>query len=291
MPDLLVNLSVPRRAHEAAAAGAVGVGLMRGEFLVYQIGRHPKLLFEEAGGQSLVRVLKQAMEQVATAFHPRRVLYRSLDLRSNELRSLVGGDRFETAEENPSLGLRGIARSMRESDIFRAEVETIARLRSDGWTGLQLMLPFVRWPEEVNWAREVVDEAGLRHEEGFELWMMVETPAAVLLAERFAPLIDGASLGTNDLTQLVLGIDRENASFAHRDLDSDPAVQRAMKWAIETYQKLGVRTSICGDAPSRSEAVLRQLCAWGVDSISVSPGRIPATKALMEAVAGAGRSA
>jgi pyruvate,water dikinase len=290
-PQLLVNLSVPKRAAAAAAAGAQGVGLLRAEFLVYQTGRHPNLLLEDTGAGSLKDILKRGMSEVASAFHPMPVLYRSLDLRSNELQSLIGGERFESREENPSLGLRGLARSMRDVAIFRTELEAIAEVRAEGRTGLHLMLPFVRWPEEVEWARGLASNAELRHEDGFELWMMVETPAAVLLAEVFAPLIDGVSLGTNDLTQLVLGIDRESPIFARRNLDTDPAVRRAIQWAVYAYRDLGVRTSVCGDAPSRSEEVLRDLCDWGVDSISVSPGQLAATREFMTALTGRERSA
>jgi pyruvate,water dikinase len=279
-PSLLVNLSVPQRAAAAAGPelGAEGVGLMRAEFLVFQTGKHPGLLQEQGELQPL---LADGMRQVAQAFHPRRVLYRSLDQRTNDLRALEGAEGREPHEENPALGCRGVFRSMRFPEIFLAELAALRQVRSEGFSSLQLMLPFVRWADEVAWAREQCTQQGLLVQDGFELWMMVETPAAVLRAEDFRGMVDGVSIGSNDLTQFILAIDRDNEVFADVNLDRDPAALAAIEWAIRSFQRLGVPVGICGDAPSRSEHVLQSLVSWGVDSISLSPDRLQATQVLL----------
>ena len=279
-PSVYVNLSVPRRAAEAAEAGVDGVGLMRAEFLVYRTGRHPRLLVTDAAPNDLSTILGDGMRTVARAMHPRPVFYRSLDLRSNEVGKLLGGDEFEEAEENPALGCRGMTRARRDEDVFRAELAAFCRIRSEGFENLRLLLPFVRWPEEIEWARECLAEA-VGDGPQPEVWMMVETPGCVIRAADFAGLVDGVSIGSNDLTQLVLGVDRDNITFARQDWDSDPAVVDGIKWAVETYKALGVPVGICGDAPSRSAELLDSLCSWGMESISVSLDRVPDLQALL----------
>jgi pyruvate,water dikinase len=285
-PSVYVNLSIPSRAAEAAALGAAGVGLMRAEFLVYQTGRHPLFLLTDPPPNDLATVLADGMRTVARAFDPRPVVYRSMDLRSNELRNLIGGDSFEDHEDNPALGCRGVNRAQRDPDTFRAELKAVATVRSEGFTNINLMLPFVRWPEEVEWARKELKAAGLGPESGLKLWMMVETPAAVLRAEEFAQLVDSVSIGSNDLTQLLLGLDRDNVAFARRNWDLDPAVISGLRQAAEAYRAQGIPVGICGDAPSRSEELLRLLVTWGLDSISVSLDRVPVLMQLLEQATG-----
>jgi pyruvate,water dikinase len=279
-PAVYANLSVPARAVEAAAAGVEGIGLMRSEFLVYRTGRHPRLLVNDAAPNDLQTILADAMRRVCEAMQPRPVLYRSLDLRSNEVMQLVGGADFETVEENPALGCRGMSRSRRDSDVFAVELKALRQVRAEGFDNLRFMLPFVRWPEEVEWAREQL-EAGASSGSPPELWMMVETPSSVLRAAEFAPLIDGVSIGSNDLSQFILALDRDNVAFARHDWDSDPAIIAGLRIAAQQYQALGVQVGICGDAPSRSESLLRMLCDWGLTSISVSLDRVAALKDLL----------
>ena len=276
-PRVLVNLSIPARAGEAVKAGAEGVGLMRAEFLVYQTGRHPMFLLTDPHPRDLQTILADGMRTVARAFDPQPVLYRSMDLRSNEVRDLVGGADLEEVEENPALGCRGVNRSQRDADVFRAELAALTRVRAEGFPGLHLMLPFVRWPEEVTWARTLVAEAAeARGAAVPDVWMMAETPASILRAHEFAPLVDGVSIGSNDLSQLVLGLDRDNAAFSRQDWDQDPAVVAALRMAADRYKALGIPVGICGDAPSRSEALLETMMDWGLDSISVSLDRVQA---------------
>jgi pyruvate,water dikinase len=280
-PAVYANLSVPRRATEAAAADVEGIGLLRSEFLVYQTGRHPALLLEDAAPGDLGSVLGAGMKTVAAAMFPRPVLYRTLDLRSNELRGLQGGESIEVLEDNPALGCRGLVRSRRDPETFMAELHALGRVRKEGYTNLHVMLPFVRWPAEVEWVHECMEAANLTGELRPKLYMMVETPASVFCAEKFAPLIDGVSIGSNDLTQLVLGVDRDNYAFAQQNSDEDPAVFAALKWAIDTYNALGIPVGICGDAPSRSTQLLSMLCDLDLSSISVSLERVPTLRSLL----------
>lgn len=281
LPAIYANLSVPGRAVDVARSDAQGVGLLRSEFLVYQTGRHPRLLLESASEQNLANVLRAGMRTVSEALYPRPVVYRSLDLRSNELRGLQGGAELESVEENPSLGCRGIARSQKDPDIFFEELHAMRQVREEGFDNLKLMLPFVRWPSEVEWALECLERAGLTNQLRPDLLIMVETPASILCAPDFAKLVDGVSIGSNDLMQLVLGLDRDNRSIAQPDADDAPVVINTLKWAIEAYRNLGIPVGICGDAPSRSVRLLEKLCHLGLSSISVSPDRVSALRRLL----------
>jgi pyruvate,water dikinase len=256
---------------------------MRAEFLVYRTGRHPRLLLTDAQPNDLATILGDGMRAVARTLYPRPVFYRSLDLRSNEVRRLVGGIDFEAEEANPALGCRGMIRARRDPDVFKTEMRAFQSVRAEGYDNLRLLLPFVRWPEEVEWARDCLAEAAEPGVPAPEVWMMAEVPAVVLRANTFAPLVDGVSIGSNDLTQMVLGVDRDNVAFARHDWDRDPAVLDSIKWAVERYSQLGVPVGICGDGPSRSEELLRLLCGWGMTSISVSLDRVPTLRALLNA--------
>jgi pyruvate,water dikinase len=280
-PNVHVNLSVPGRAAEAASLGAEGVGLMRAEFLVYQTGRHPLLLLTDAPPNDLATILADGMRSVARAFAPGPVVYRSMDLRSSELRELIGGAEYEELEDNPALGCRGMNRAQRDPESFRAELTAIARVRGEGFENIHLMLPFVRWPQEVAWARERLAEEGLGPASGLRVSMMVETPAAAARAADFAAMVDGVSIGGDDLAQLILGLDRDNVAFARQNWDLDPAVLSALRSAVSTYRDAGVPVAFSGDGASRSDELLGMLVEWEVDSISVSIDRVePLRKAL-----------
>jgi pyruvate,water dikinase len=279
---VFTNLSVPGLAARTALSGADGVGLLRAEFLVYQAGRHPLVLLGDTSLGGLRPLLLDGIRKVAAAFHPRPVLYRSLDLLSNELRLTIGGEIFERGEDNPALGCRGLARSRRDVDVFAVELEALAELRAEGLTSLHLMLPFVRWPDEIIWAGDQAARAGLRRADGWQLWMMVETPAAVLMADEFAPLVDGVSLGSNDLVQLVSGVARDSRHFARHDWDADLVALAAITWAASAYlDQSNVQVGICGDAVSRSARIVGLLADLGLDHISVSPERVAATRELV----------
>jgi pyruvate,water dikinase len=287
-PRIHVNLSIPERARDAVQLGAEGVGLMRAEFLVYQTGRHPMFLLTEQAPNDLTTVLGDGMRTVAREFGSAPVLYRSMDLRSSELRNLIGGAEYEEREDNPALGCRGMNRAQRDPDTFRAELAAIAAVRGEGYTNVHLLLPFVRWPEEVEWARKELEAHGLGGDSGPEVWMMVETPAVISRAADFAGLVDGVSVGSNDLAQLVLGLDRDNAAFARQDWDLDPAVVTAIRNAVDAYRALDIPVSICGDGPSRSDELLAMVLEWGLSSISVSLDRLEPLKERLDRPAMAG---
>lgn len=287
-PQLFVNLSVPRRAAEAAAEWIDGVGLMRGEFLVFRSGRHPRLLLNDAPPNDLSTILGDGMRAVARAMAPRPVYYRSLDLLSNEVRRLAGGEAFEPEEENPVIGCRGLTRSRRDPDVFDAELRAFEAIRDEGYDNLHLLLPFVRWPEEVKWARTRLHAASSKGASTAQIWMMVETPGAVLRAGDFAALVDGVSIGSNDLTQLILAVDRDNVAFGNRPWD-DPAVLSGIRWAVQTYADLDVPVSISGDAPSQSTELLESMLDWGMASISVSLDRASALREMLDRRSGRNR--
>ncbi|WAJ44329.1 hypothetical protein OK015_24890 [Mycobacterium sp. Aquia_216] len=273
-----VDLRVPRRVVEAVQFRADGVGLLRAEFLIYKSGRHPMLLLGDAVPNDLASILADSMRRVAKAMTPRPVVYRMLDLRSSELRNLAGGPDFESDEVNPLLGQRGMVRAQRDPEMFAVELAAVRRVRAEGYENLHVMLPFVRWPQEVEWALSYLESAGLRGTNRPNLSIMVETPATILRAREFAPLVDGVCVGTEDLSQLVLGVDQENNAFIQQRWDNDPAVVAAVRWAVETYVACGVPVNVAGDAPSYSPELLADLARWGASSVSVSLDRFAALK-------------
>jgi pyruvate,water dikinase len=282
---LLLNLSIPQAAERAASLSSDGVGLMRSEFLCLHTGCHPMMLLEQGGEQGFIDFLRAAMEQVAYAFAPRPVTYRASDLKSNEYRGLLGGERFEPVEANPMLGRRGVFRYLLEPGVFALELRSLAGARRDGARNLRLMLPFVRTVAELRQARGVVEQAGLYEEPGFELWAMAEVPSNALLPEAFAAEVDGMSIGSNDLVQLVLGVDRDSPELGEHYTATDPAVMKAMSQIIEGAHACGKPVSICGDAPSRDLGLIEALVGLGIDSISVAVDAFEETRALLDRLA------
>jgi len=279
---LLVNLSFPELAAGAAVLPVDGVGLMRAEFLCLQAGKHPMTILEEGGEDGFVEFVRDAMVEVANAFAPRPVTYRASDLKSNEYRDLAGGDRYEPVEENPTLGRRGIFRYLREPAGFKLELRALVEARQAGAANLRLMLPFVRTVEELREVRTIVQTAGCYNQPGFELWAMAEVPATALIPEAFAAEVDGLSIGSNDLAQLVLGADRDSPELAQRYDATDPAVLAAIRQIVAGAHAHAKPVSICGDQPSRDPELVRELIASGIDSISVLPSAVPETLALIE---------
>lgn len=282
-PELHVNVSVPQMAKTAAAMPFAGVGLMRAEFLCLQAGRHPALLLEEGGEEQVVAFFRDGLREVAAAFHPRPVTYRASDLKSNEYGALEGGERFEPKESNPMLGRRGAYRYLCRPAEFALELRALREVREEGFDRVRLMVPFVRTVAELRDVRALVDEAGLIGQPGFELWAMAEVPAAVLLAEEFAAEVDGVSIGTNDLTQLVLGADRDSPELAERYRASDPAVLAAVRAIVEGAHRAGRRVSICGDAASIETELLDVLFDAGIDSVSVVASAFAEVTAVLDA--------
>ncbi len=278
---LYVNLAEPELAEVVAARNVDGVGLLRAEFMIAQIGEHPQLAIDEGRSEEYIGKLADSLLKFAKAFHPRPVVYRTNDFKTNEYRSLRGGDKYEGFEENPMIGYRGASRYVHDIDIFRLELEAIKRVRQD-YPNLWVMIPFVRTPAELAGVREIMVREGLAPSQDFKLWMMAEVPSNALILDKFLDVgIDGISIGSNDLTQLVLGIDRDNARFATEFDERNEAVMVALEQLIKTAKARGVTASICGQAPSDYPDLTQKLVEWGITSISVTPDVIDKTRQII----------
>jgi pyruvate,water dikinase len=263
-----------------------GFGLLRAELMVLEAleGRHPRLLLEEGRGEEFVERMAAALTVFAEAFAPRPVTYRTIDFRTNEFRGLEGGDRFEPEEANPMIGYRGALRYVREPDLFDLELAALARVWDAGHTNLHAMLPFVRTPAELEACRELVARSGLLARRGFELWIMAEVPSVLWHLERYAALgVAGISIGSNDLTQLLLGADRDSELLAGLFDERDPAVVAYLEELIPKARKLGLGTSICGQAPSVHPEYAEILVRAGIDAVSVNVDVIDRTRRLLAA--------
>ena len=279
-----VNLAEPELAEKQAQRGADGVGLLRAEFMMAGIGTHPKKMLREGKRNVFVRQLSENLEKFCSVFDPRPVVYRASDFKTNEYRNLVGGKEFEPVEPNPMLGYRGAFRYIHDPKVFEMELDAIKIVRNKkGFKNLWLMIPFVRSPKELEGVKKIISESGLSRSSTFKLWMMVEIPSNVILLEKFISVgIDGVSIGTNDLTMLILGTDRDNAEVAHEFDERDESVLWAIDKTIKTAGKLGITSSICGQAASYPE-ILDVAIRAGVTSVSVSPDLVgPIRKIIAE---------
>jgi pyruvate,water dikinase len=257
-----------------------GVGLLRAEFMILEAleGRHPRLLMEEGKENELVDRMVDGLTTIAAAFHPRPVVYRAMDFRSNEFRGLEGGERFEPEEANPMIGYRGCYRYTQEPDLFAVELRALARVRAS-FPELHLMLPFVRSGGDFEACRRLIAASELGGDRGLQLWVMAEVPSVLAWLPEYVRLgARGVSIGSNDLTQLMLGVDRDSEILAPIFDERD----RAVLWAIETIikecRRLGVTCSICGQAPSVHPDYVERLVEWGIDSVSVTPDAIERTR-------------
>ena len=281
----MLNLSMPSLAARAASLDADGVGLMRAEFLALAAGTHPLTLLEEGGAGAYVSLFRDGLREVAASFYPRPVTFRSSDLKTNEYRGLRGGERFESEEANPMLGRRGVFRYLRQPEVFELELTAIAEVRAEGLDNVRLMVPFVRTVEELRAVRGLVaGHLGLTGPTGPEFWAMAEVPAWAFLAAEFSAEVDGVSIGSNDLAQLVLGVDRDSSELGRAYAPEDPAVIGAIRAIIAGAHSVGRPVSICGDQPSRSPALVATLLDAGIDSLSVTPGAFETVRAQLDRV-------
>ena len=224
---LLVNLSEPSQVDRAAALDTEGVGLLRAELMVIEAlgGSHPRLLLEQGREGEFVDRMADGLTTFASAFDPRPITYRTIDFRTNEFRGLEGGDRFEPEEANPMIGYRGAHRYVEEPDVFALELQAVRRVWDAGHSNFHVMLPFVRTADELRACRELIAQSGLLDRPGFELWVMAEVPSVLFNLEAYAALgVAGISIGSNDLTQLVLGADRDSEVLADVFDERSPAV-------------------------------------------------------------------
>ena len=278
---IYVNLADPEIAERVAERAVDGVGLLRAEFIIARIGEHPRSFLDSGRGDEYVARLAEGLETIAGAFHPRPVVYRATDFKTNEYANLKGGAEYEPDEENPMIGYRGAARYVREPDLFELELRALQQVR-ERYPGLHLMIPFVRTTDELRRVIELVEGFGLRRADGFKIWIMVEVPANVWLLDEFiAQGVDGVSIGSNDLTQLTLGIDRDSERFADTFDERNPAVLKAIRSVIETAARCGVTVSVCGQGPSEHPDLAERLVEWGITSISVTPDVIERTRQLV----------
>ena len=302
MPDLpmkiMMNVGNPDRAFDFAKLPHAGIGLARLEFIINRmIGIHPKALINFdtqpadlqaeikemiAGYASPVEFyIEKLVEGIATlgsAFAPERVIVRMSDFKSNEYANLVGGQQYEPEEENPMIGFRGASRYISEDfrECFALECEAIKRVRNGmDLTNVEIMIPFVRTLEEAAQVIELLEEHGLkRGENGLKVIMMCELPSNALLAEEFLEYFDGFSIGSNDLTQLTLGLDRDSGLIAHLFDERNPAIKKLLSMAIQTAKAKGKYVGICGQGPSDHEDFAAWLVEQGIDSVSLNPDTV-----------------
>ena len=276
-----VNLAQPELAENVAKRNVDGIGLLRAEFMVAQIGEHPSYIISQDRGGEFVDKLAAGLTTFAHAFHPRPVVYRTNDFKTNEYRALKGGDDYEDPEENPMLGYRGASRYITDVETFKLELAAIKRVR-EKYNNLWVMIPFVRTIDELARTKKIMEAEGLKRSEDFKLWMMVEVPSNIFLIDKFLDVgIDGISIGSNDLTQLILGIDRDSEKLAETFDERNEAVLIALEKAITVARAKGVTSSICGQAPSVYPELTEKLVQWGITSVSVSPDMIGTTREII----------
>ncbi len=283
---LLVNLSEPSQVERAAALDVDGVGLLRAELMVIEAleGTHPRLLIEQGRGEDFVSRMTGALTTFASAFAPRPVTYRTIDFRTNEFRGLEGGERFEPEEANPMIGFRGALRYTRDAEVFQLELEAIRRVWDAGHDNFHVMIPFVRTERELARCKQLMADSGLLDQAGFELWVMAEVPSVLFNLERYAKLgVAGISIGSNDLTQLMLGADRDSELVAEVFDEREPAVTDYLSQLIPRARELGLATSICGQAPSVYPEYADLLVRAGIDAISVNMDVVDRTRKLIAA--------
>jgi pyruvate,water dikinase len=284
--QILVNLSEPSQVDRVKGLPVDGVGLLRAEMMVLEAlaGDHPRILLEEGRGEEFVARMAAGLSTFAAGFAPRPVTYRTIDFRTNEFRGLRGGERFEPQEANPMIGYRGALRYTREPDVFALELDAVRRVWDSGHHNLHVMLPFVRSTRELRRCCELIAASGLLDRPGFGLWVMAEVPSVLFNLAEYAKLgVCGISIGSNDLTQLLLGADRDNEVLAETFDERDPAVTAYLRELIPRARELGLRTSICGQAPSVHPEYAELLVRAGIDAISVSVDVIDRTRALVAA--------
>jgi pyruvate,water dikinase len=302
MPELpfkiMMNVGNPDRAFDFAQLPNAGVGLARLEFIINRmIGVHPKALLNYDGlppeikdsvdkriaGYDdpvgfYVEKLVEGISTLAAAFYPKKVIVRLSDFKSNEYANLIGGKLYEPEEENPMLGFRGASRYISESfrDCFELECRALKRVRNEmGLTNVEIMVPFVRTLGEASQVVDLLAENGLaRGDNGLRVIMMCELPSNAILAEEFLEFFDGFSIGSNDLTQLTLGLDRDSGIIAHLFDERNPAVKKLLANAIAACNKAGKYIGICGQGPSDHPDLAKWLMEQGIESVSLNPDSV-----------------
>lgn len=267
-----LNLAEKQLAKKVSEMDVDGIGLLRAEFMIADMGVHPREFIRQGNEKQFIRNLGKGLEKFVEPFNPRPVVYRATDFKSNEYRNLKGGIKYEPKEENPMIGYRGASRYIMEEDVFAMELQAIRNIWDKGYRNLHLMIPFVRVPYELIKIKEMIRSFGLFDFPEFKLWIMVEVPAAAIMLDEFAKIgIDGVSIGTNDLTMMILGVDRDSEKVAHIYDERNPAVRQTLAHIVKTCKENNITCSICGQAASDYPELVSELVDLGITSVSVNP--------------------
>tara|TARA_Y100000034_G_scaffold135504_1_gene207681 strand:+ start:2609 stop:6463 length:3855 start_codon:yes stop_codon:yes gene_type:complete len=276
---IYMNLGEPNEINEYKDLDIDGIGLLRLEFMIAsEIQQHPLFLIKNNQQEILINKIYEGVKKVASTLHPKPIIVRFSDFKSNEYIDLEGGEEFEPEEENPMIGLRGVSRYISEEfkEAFKLEIQAIKKVREE-FDNIHVMLPFVRNTSEVEKCLQIMKENGLERSENFKVWLMAEVPSIALIPEEFASLdIDGVSIGSNDLTSFVLGVDRDSTKLNKMNYfdEKNPAVLKAMKNIITEFKNKEKTVSICGQAPSNYQEIVKFLVENKVTSISVNPDAV-----------------
>jgi len=287
---ILMNLGVPEKIEDYKHLPFDGIGLMRIEFILASyIGEHPLYLLETGQAQKFVDKLAEGIAKVARAIQPRPVVVRFSDFKTNEYRELKGGEKYEIVEANPMLGWRGASRYISQwyEKAFRLECQAIKKCREEwGLKNVWVMLPMVRTLWEAKRCLEIMREEGLERTRDFKVWFMAETPSIAILADEFSKLCDGFSIGSNDMTQGILMIDRDSERLGQMGYfdERDPAVKRIIAHLIRVSHENGCTVSICGEGPSNLPDFTEFLVRCGIDSISVNADAVITTRQLVASI-------
>jgi pyruvate,water dikinase len=287
---VMVNMSMPSKAEEIAALPCDGVGLMRIEFLFTNyIGEHPMAVIAEGRADELVDKLADGIAKVCRAFYPRKIVLRTSDFKTNEYRDMKGGSDYEPVEDNPMIGWRGCSRYVSDNyrDAFICELRAIKKVREEmGMKNLNVMLPFVRTVDEAKEIVGMMESMGLKRNRDFHLYFMAEIPANIIMADEFSKYCDGFSIGSNDLTQLTMGADRDSDILGRMGYfdERNDAVKRSISHLIKVAHENGKTVGICGQGPSVYPEFTEFLVREGIDYVSLNPDTVVKTKKMIASV-------
>jgi pyruvate,water dikinase len=287
LPKIYINIGFPRSIEKYSDLPFDGIGLFRLEFMIATfIGQHPAWLIDQDKSNIYYEKLLEGLEMVAAKIYPKPMVIRFSDFKTNEYRDLLGGSGYEMEEANPMMGFRGASRFISEkfNKIFRLECRSIKKIREQH-DNVWVMIPFIRTILEAKKCLEIMNEEGLRRSKSFKVWLMAETPAVVMLIDEFNQLdIDGYSIGSNDLCQFILAVDRDNSEMGKMGYfdERNPAVLKAIEIIIKGAHNAGKTCSFCGEAVSKYMDLVDILLDLEIDSISINPSEVPKIRNYIE---------